>query len=246
MNGARLADATDALARTALRYRACPRFTRHYVASKLRRDPIHHAVLAMAAERTFGTVADIGCGRGQVGLALLEAGGAMAVTGLDWAGRSLEDARRAGAGLAFTARAQDLAAFPVVPDCDTALLIDVLYLLPQHQAVRLLGLAAAAARQCLVVRTLDADRGLRSRFHLAVEHLGRPFWPHAGAVVDPAPLPVLAAVMEATGFTVTQQPCWQGTPFANVLLTARRTSDNAPDAGCQPPAVLVCRPADDL
>jgi SAM-dependent methyltransferase len=219
-----LADATDALARTAVRYRACQRFTRHYVASKLRRDPIHHAVLAMAADHPFGGVADIGCGRGQVGIALLEAGGAVAVTGLDWAGRSLDDARRAGAGLAFTAQAQDLATRPAVPDCDTALLIDVLYLLRQDQAVRLLGLAAAAARRRLVVRTLDVDLGLRSKFHLAMEHLGRPFWPHAGAVVDPAPLPVLAAVMEAAGFTVTREPCWQGTPFANVLMTARKTA----------------------
>ena len=219
----RPAGATDALVRTAVRYRACSRFVRHYVASKLLRDPIHHAVLAIAAERTLGRVADIGCGRGQVGLALLEAGGAIAVTGLDWAGHSLEDARRAGAGLPFTVQAQDLAASPTIPDCDTALIIDVLYLLRQHQATCLLQLAAAAARRCLIVRTLDADRGLRSRFHLATEHLSRPFWPHSGAVVDPAPVPVLAAVMEAAGFAVTQQPCWQGTPFANVLLIAHRT-----------------------
>ena len=217
-------DAAGALARTAIRYRACRRFTRHYVASKLRRDPIHRAVLAMAAARPFGTVADIGCGRGQVGLALLEAGGATAVTGLDWAGRSLDDARRAGAGLAFTARAQDLAACPAVPGCDTALLIDVLYTIRQDQAVRLLGSAAAAARSRLLVRTLDPGCGLRGKLHLAMERVGRPFWPHAGAVVDPVPVPVLAAVMEAAGFTVATEPCWQGTPFANVLMTAWRTS----------------------
>ena len=39
----------DALRRTALRYRRCDRFTRHYVASKLRMDPVHPAVLALAA-----------------------------------------------------------------------------------------------------------------------------------------------------------------------------------------------------
>ena len=217
-------EAAGALARTARRYRACRRFTRHYVASKLKRDPIHHAVLAMAADDPFGTVVDIGCGRGQVGLALLEAGTATAVTGLDWAGRSLDDARRAGAGLAFTAQAQDLAACPVVPNCDTALLIDVLYLLRQDQAVQLLGSAAAAARSRLLVRTLDLGCGLRSKLHVAMEHAGRPFWPHAGAVVDPAPLPLLAAVMVAAGFTVTTEPCWQGTPFANVLMTAWKAS----------------------
>ncbi len=215
--------AAQALDRTARRYRSCGRFTRHYVASKVRRDPVHLAMLAMGAARPFGTVADVGCGRGQVGLALLEAGVAASVTGLDWAGRSLDDARRAGAGLAFSGRAQNLAEDTAVPARDTVLLIDVLYLLRQDQAMRLLGAAAAAARSQVIVRTLDPNRGTRSCVHLVMERLGRPVWPHAGAVVDPAPVPMQVAVLERAGFNVTSHPCWQGTPFANVLLTARRS-----------------------
>ena len=210
------------LQRTALRYHGGGRFARHYVASKLRTDPVHRTVLAMAAQHPFGIVTDVGCGRGQLGVALLEAGGASSVLGLDWAGASLRDAARAGAGLAFTAQAQDLAADPTVPACDTVLLIDVLYILRQARALTLLAHAAAAARQLVLVRTLDPGLGLRSRFHVALERLGQPIWPHAGATVDPAPVAALIHVLEQAGFAVSVAPCWQGTPFANVLLTARR------------------------
>ena len=212
----------DVLARTARRYHGGRRFTRHYVASKLRTDPVHRAVLAMAAAEPFGDVTDVACGRGQLGLALLEAGGARSVTGLDWAGRALDDARRAGAGLPFTAQVQDLAVDPRMAPCDTALVIDVLYVLRQSQALRLLAAVAAAARRRVLVRTLDPGQGWRSRLHLALERLGRPVWPHAGAVVDPAPLPVLIHVLTRAGFAVTVAPCWAGTPFANVLLDAKR------------------------
>ena len=212
----------QALERTARRYRSCGRFTRHYVASKLKRDPVHREMLALGAGDPFGIVADLGCGRGQVGLALLEAGLATSVIGLDWAGQSLDDARRAGAGLPFCARAQDLAADVTTPECDTLLLIDVLYSLQQAQALRLLHAAVVAARERIIVRTLDGSRGVRSRFHLIVERLARPFWPHSGAVVDPTPVAAMAAFLQSAGFAIEVRPCWQGTPFANVLLVARR------------------------
>ena len=212
----------EALARTARRYHGGRRFTRHYVASKLRTDPVHRAVLAMAAAEPFGDVIDVGCGRGQLGLALLEAGGAHSVVGLDWAGRALDDVRLAGTGLPFMAHAQDLAADATVAPCDTALVIDVLYILRQGQALRLLTAVAAAARRRVLVRTLDPGQGWRSRLHLALERLGRPVWPHAGAVVDPAPVSTLTQVLVHAGFAVTVAPCWAGTPFANVLLDAVR------------------------
>lgn len=212
----------DVLVRTAQRYVSGRRFARHYVASKLRTDPVHEAVLALAAAEPFGDVLDVGCGRGQLGIALLEAGSARAVTGLDWAGGALDDARRAGAGLAFTAHAQDLATDDRIPPCDTALVIDVLYILRQVQALRLLAAVAQATRHRVLVRTLDPALGWRSRVHLALERLGRPVWPHAGAVVDPAPVPALTEILTQAGFAVAVTPCWAGTPFANVLLTARR------------------------
>ncbi len=222
MTVAAVMDGPAVLDRVASRYRACRRFTRHYVASKVRRDPMHLAILRLAAARPFGAVVDIGCGRGQVGIALLEAGAAAQVLGLDWAGASLDDARRAGAGLAFTAREQDLAQDPGIPDCDTALLLDVLYTLGRDRALRLLAATAASARRRIVIRTLDPARGARSALTIGLERLFRAVWPHSGAVTDPVPIPMLTALLEGAGFLVEIVPCWEGTPFANVLLVAER------------------------
>ena len=183
---------------------------------------MHRAILELAAARPFGSVVDVGCGRGQVGLALLEDGGADQVLGLDWAGRSLDDARRAATGLAFTAVPQDLATNASIPGCDTAMLLDVLYMLGQPQALALLAATAGAARSCIVIRTLDPARGARSAFSLALERLFRPIWPHSGATTDPVPVPTLTALLERHGFTTRTVPCWAGTPFANVLLVAER------------------------
>lgn len=216
------AAASAALAETARRYQACPRFTRHYVASKLRRDPVHRAVLALAAREPFGDVVDLGCGRGQLGVALLAAGLARSVLGIDRAGSALEDSRRAAAGLPFATQHADLAADPGVPACDTVLLVDVLYQLGAGPALHLLRAAARAARARVIVRTLDPARGWRSHLARGMERAARPWWPHAGRRMEPLPVPALLAALHEAGFTTEVAPCWQGTPFANVMIAARR------------------------
>ena len=118
------------LERVARRYRSGSRFTRHYVSGKLRRDPVHRDVLALAGDEGFGEVVDVGCGRGQLGLALLEAGAATRVLGLDRDFNKLAEAGRAASGLRFSAMGVDLARSVALPPADTVLLIDVLYQLP--------------------------------------------------------------------------------------------------------------------
>jgi SAM-dependent methyltransferase len=217
-----LSDVVAALRRTAARYRGCARFTRHYVASKLRHDPIHLALLGLAREAPFGHVVDVGCGRGQLSVALLEAGLASSVTGLDRAGGSLADLERASAGLAVEIIARDLASDFRVPAGDTVLIVDVLYLMEQKAALALLKAAADAARERILVRSLDAAAGWRGQFSLLIERLARPFWPHAGRTVDPLPLGDLTGVLKDSGFAVQTQPCWGRTPFANVLIVGKR------------------------
>ena len=215
-------DWPGAIGRTARRYGGCGRFTRHYVASKLKRDPIHLDLLGRAGPDKYGRVLDIGCGRGQVGILLLEAGLADHVIGLDLAGPCLADARRAGAGLAFLAERQDLGESPQLPPCDTVLLIDVLYQLGPEAARSLLASAAATARRRVLVRTLDPGLGWRSRLSITLERLGRRAWPHSGRRVEPLPVPALVGTLQAAGFAATVTPSWQGTPFANVLLDGRQ------------------------
>ena len=165
---------------------------------------------------------DLGCGRGQLGVALLVAGLARSVLGLDRAGPAVADACRAGAGLSFAVRQADLAADPAVPACDTVLLVDVLYQLGAGPALALLRAAAGAARERVIVRTLDPGRGWRSGFATALERMARGWWPHAGRQVEPLAVPVLLTALRDEGFAASAVPCWQGTPFANVLIVARR------------------------
>ncbi len=213
------------LDQVAERYAHGSRFTRRYVAAKLRSDPVHRMVLELAADEGFGSVLDVGCGRGQLALALLEAGGARRVLGLDRSEAALLEARRAAGGLAFRAERQDLMQPTPLPPADTVLLVDVLYQLPTPAQDDLLRRVAVAAKRRVLIRTLDPDRGLRSRFALMLERVARLGWPNAGAVVNARPVAALMATLEADGFEWTTTPCWQGTPFANVLITARRISE---------------------
>ncbi|MBL6457048.1 methyltransferase domain-containing protein [Belnapia sp. T6] len=202
------------------RYAGASRFARGYVGGKLRGDPATAAVLALAEARPFGHVADIGCGRGQLGLALLAAGLATRLTGLDRDAAKLAEARAAAVGLPAEFWAADLAAAEV-PDCDTALVIDVLYQLPPPAQARLLAELAARARQRVVIRAFDPDQGWRSAIGLAMERAGRAVRRDRNAIA-PLPLARLAAPFEAAGFTISIAPCWGGLPLPNMLLVAER------------------------
>ncbi len=180
------------------------------------------ALLAMAQAEPFGDMVDIGCGRGQITVALLEAGVARCCTALDWAEPSLADLRIAGRGLPIKTIARDLSHDFRVPSGDTALIIDVLYTMQRGAALSLLNAAADATRKRVLVRTLDPAAGWRGRFAVALERVARPFWPHAGARVDPLPPTTLAGALEQRGFQTRMMPCWGNTPFANVLIVAER------------------------
>src|SRR5271166_1436475 len=217
-------DLAATFGRVTQRYRDCGRFARGYVAGKLRHDPVHREVLALAAREPFGDVVDIGCGRGQLALALLEAGLACSVLGLDSHWGHLEQARCAATGLAFTASVRDLAQTQDVSESTTALLIDVLYQLEASAQMALLRAVARAARQRVLIRTLDPDRGMRSVLTIGLERLVRIVSPHSGKHVDVVPVARLRKVLSDAGFAVSITPCWEGTPFANVLIIGWRAA----------------------
>ena len=212
------------IAATAARYRDSGRFAQGFVRGKLRGDPATAAILALGADG-FGHLLDLGCGRGQLALALLLAGHATAITGLDRAGAKIADAARAAQGLAARFEAADLAT-AALPDCDTVLLIDVLYQMPEALQLSLLDRAARAARRRVLIRAFDPQRGWRSAVGRAMEGAARLLRGEITcAAIAPLPLPRLAAPLEAAGFTVSISPCWQGTPLPNVLLIAERRAD---------------------
>jgi SAM-dependent methyltransferase len=214
------------LHRVARRYKGGSPFTRGYVGTKLRTDPLHLAVLAIAAREPFGDVIDIGCGFAQLDVALLEAQLARSALGLDINSRHLDEAVRAATGLAFQAEQRDFAIHSAIPPGDTILIMDVLHLLKTDDQARLLHEATGSARKRILLRTLDPDRGWRSLLTRGLETLGRRIWPNAGTQVNPRPVAWLSKQLQMQGFEVEVVPCWSGTPFASVLLVARRAEEN--------------------
>jgi hypothetical protein len=81
---------------------------------------------------------------------------------------------------------------------------------------------AAAARQLLVIRTVDPAAGWRSRVGRGMELLNRRLRGEAATGLCMMPVVRVQALLDAHGFDSTVRPCWEGTPFPNVLLMARR------------------------
>ena len=203
------------------RYAGCSRFGRHYVRWKLVCDPVHRTVFEMAARRPLGTVTDIGCGRGQMGMALLERRLADRVVCLDIDAARLAEGRMAAGTLPISFHPADARTCPI-PRCDTVLLIDVLYQLGPAEQSALLRRAGAATRRQMLIRTMDPDRGWRSRANRWSETVAERLHLKQPGTVDPRPIPWLVGILGELGFVTDVVPCWQGTPFANVLLAATR------------------------
>lgn len=197
------------------------RFAQGFVRGKLRADPVLPALLALPP---LGEVVDLGCGRGQLALALLLAGRADGVTGLDLDAAKIACANASAAGLPARFAVADLATASI-PRCDTLLLIDVLLQLPHGAQRALLERILAAAPARIVIRNFDPDRGWRSAVGFAMEHARRVLGADLGRAGALAPLPLrdLATPLEDAGYRVTISPCWAGTPLPNVFMLAQRT-----------------------
>lgn len=206
--------------RVEARYRGRSRFTQGFVHWKLRLDPVLRAVLDLARDQPLGSVVDVGCGRGQLGIALVEAGAAAGLVGLDWDERLLADAEAAGDGGCRFVRADMRVAD--VPAADTVLLIDLLYLMPAEAQLALLRRAAAAARGRLVLRVFDPERGWRSAVGWLSEAGIRLARLYRRTETRPLPLDAIRAGLAEAGFACTTAPCWGVMPLPNVIVVARR------------------------
>jgi SAM-dependent methyltransferase len=204
------------------RYRSSGRFAFHYVTSKLGRDPLTAAILALGRAEPFGTVVDIGCGRGQFAALLLEAGLATSIFGVERKSTLLAQAEHAMRGLSFRGQLRDLSRDSQVPTATTILIVDVLYQLPTHVQTALIEATATAARHRILIRMADPTRGWRAHFTNFAERTGRWVWPNAGADVNARPVDQVVERLCAHGYVVTIAPCWAGTPFSNVIVTAER------------------------
>jgi len=203
----------------AARYRGAT--TRGFVRGKLKRDPVVPALLALPP---LGDVLDLGCGRGQLCLALVLTGRARSIIGLDLDAAKIARASAAAQGLPARFAVADLATASL-PPCDTALLIDALVQMHPPAQAALLARIVAGAPARIVIRAFDPDRGWRSALGLTIDRLRRRLGGDLGlaGTVAPQPIATLRAPLEAAGYAVSVTPCWAGTPLPNVLLLAQRT-----------------------
>lgn len=212
----------DLIRRVAERYASVS--ARMYARGKLGSDPICEQLVALGRERNLGDVVDVGCGRGQMAVMLLEANVATRVVGVDWDEAKLEAARAAcAARKALPATFEKFDVREVAPPaCDTLLLIDVLHYLTDKQQIDVLERCLRSARRCVVVRELDPDRGWRSATTRAQEAVTTFFGYNVGERVRVLPIASFTEPLERAGFSVRVEPSWGKTPFSNVAIIATR------------------------
>ncbi|MDC3952670.1 DUF2062 domain-containing protein [Polyangium jinanense] len=213
----------------------------HYVRIKLSLDPVARLIADIEGTRdgALGDVLDIGTGRGQLPILLLELGRASRAHGLDWDEAKIEAARRAAATrpegsvpAAATFAREDARRFEATP-ADTVLLIDLLHYFTIEEQDAILGCAADHVKPGgrLLVREADTERGFRSFATLLEEKIFTAVRFNRGERVRFRPAQSIAALLEARGFHCEILPAWGSTPFSNVLIVARRPAlENAPAA----------------
>lgn len=218
-------DALDmAVQRTIARYARASRGDRFHVLGKLHWDPVTKMLAELS--QNLGRVLDAGAGRGQFGLFLLELGACQALSGFDSDPRKVRAARLA-AGQDANFEIRDLLELPQQP-CDTLLLFDVLHYLPEPEQDEFLRRASQITSTRILLRELDASTGARSALTRLGEWLSERLGLHRGrAGRHYRPISNYRALLTDLGFSCEVQSASEGTPFANVLLVAKRRKQTA-------------------
>lgn len=224
-----------AVARTRARYDAVAPAHRYYVAGKLAFDPVFKLLAELGQ---LGRVLDLGCGRGQLALLLLELGHATGVVGLDSDAAKIQVARTAGPEADF--QVADVAQAEL-PPADTILLIDVLHYLPlaEQDALLVGARQALAPGGRLLVRELDGDPSARSGITRAFEWLGRKIGVNRGRATAYRTASSLTQLLEAQGLSCRVQGASESTPFANVLIVAGGSPNVSEERSASAPSTLT-------
>jgi uncharacterized protein (DUF2062 family)/SAM-dependent methyltransferase len=222
---------------TARRYVEAGMFHWEFVRGKLRHDPLYFHLLRHGALPDRGRLLDLGCGRGILFSLLLTARaqaerGAypagwpppphLTLWGMEGNPKTADVARRALGSEAYL-ETTDLCT-AALPAADIVLLLDVLHYLPAGDQEKLLARAAAALSPggLLLLRDADADGGRRftaTRLQERFSALARGHWRQRFHYRSRREW---IQLLESLGFTVIGETMGDGTPYANVLITARR------------------------
>ena len=230
--------AIDAIVAAAGRaYAPAGRAPMHFARGKLRHDPVFRAIVARGLVRDGARLVDLGCGQGVLAAFLRAAreeyergrwpdGWAAAprlqsVFGVVLRRRAIH-AAHAAFGSAARFEVHDIRNV-AIPACDVVAILDVLHYLPtrDQEAVLAKCHAALVPGGILLLRVGDAAAGFRfaiTRLSDQAVTLARGSWPRLHC----RSLAAWVATLAALGFDVQSAPMSEGTPFANVLLVARR------------------------
>jgi uncharacterized protein (DUF2062 family)/SAM-dependent methyltransferase len=214
-----------------------------FARAKLRGDPVYRAVLSSTWLPPAGVLVDIGCGPGLLLALIAEAVDAAREGTWPPAGWPAPPAELHLVGIEVRPRAAELARFALEGAADihtadastvalperieVAAVFDVLHMMDRAAQRPLIARIAAAMPPggILLVREADAAAGWRFqmvRLGNSITALMRGRWRPRFAFRTAAEW---RAELAAVGFDVALAPMSEGTPFANVLLVARRTAD---------------------
>jgi uncharacterized protein (DUF2062 family)/trans-aconitate methyltransferase len=232
----------DLIEETAYRYLGSGMFHWEFVRGKLRYDPVYLQILRQGLLPPEGRLLDLGCGRGILLSLLLTARARYdrherglypqgwpppPILELHGIETGFKTASAARAALGDQARI-DIADLrdAELPPSRAVLLLDVLHYLPAEVQEDLLRRIAGALEPggLLLIRDADAGAGWRftaTRIQERTCALARRHWKQRFHYRSAAEW---SRLLESSGFAVDLQPMGMGTPYGNVLLTARRGS----------------------
>ena len=202
------------------------RFESHYVASKLRTDPLYGAVLNEIRGSDLPLL-DLGCGLGLVAFFLRVSGLQIPVAGVDFDSRKTEMAHRAASafgsnGLSFATH--DLRA-GVPQHCGNVCLLDILqYFEPAEQTMILQSACARLAPGGkLVIRSGLRDTSLRYKVtHFCDRFANATSWMKSAPTHYPTADDFHAQLSPHGNLRIS--PLWGHTPFNNHLIVLEKPS----------------------
>lgn len=195
-----------------------------FARAKLRADPVYLSVLGLDLLPDEGRLVDLGCGRGLLLALLVSSGhaGGLELVGIERRRRHAAIARRALGPRARILRGNLMRMD--LPEADVAVLFDVLHYLPAPDQPKLLRRVASCLRPggIILLREADASGGWAFRVTAWSERLMSVLRGHPRQPLVFRSAGEWRSLLAEQGLAVTVRPMDEGTPFANVLLVARR------------------------
>ena len=222
-------------------YRSAGKFATHFARGKLSGDPVFREILARGLIAPNAHVLDIGCGQGLLSAWLLAAESlashpawpqgwrtaprAVTVKGIELMPADVVRAAKALSAhrARFKFEVGDMCTTPL-EQANTAVILDVLHYVPYAAQEEVLQRVfdALMPKGLLILRVGDAAGGLGFKVSNWVDHVVTMARGHSLSRLYCKTVSEWLNQLTGLGFTVEAKPMSQGTPFANVLLLARK------------------------